>query len=1197
MSDSCGCSGGADGRTLVRDGTERDRRAPDALDPAKAPVDDRRPEHAMVFASAYAEHLRYHGPDDVEDGTWRDFFASDLSARLAVPAVEDVTGYRTTVKALLRSLANPEPPASGTAMIVALGTVFDCLGTVARRLDALHRELPAAEPLRATVDNLIRSQLSPVLPRLIGYYLAGDSLGVVDRAAPASPGLRILGGPIETFESLVTGTGLSPEWSDGVAWGAFISVPIAAYVGAYGPGTTAVDQVNHLATHALFTEICDRFLAVYSRVVEEAGAALEASVARNGHQPHYALFLAFLRLLGHVREQVNGLTAAHRTFYYRDVLQLVERPAEPEHAHALVELAKRRDSREVPAGTRLKAGKDADGADRHFSVDRDLVANRATVEDLRRLYRHPGSAPLPLHHDRIFAATVDGDGQPWGPFAEKVHVDGALTSIAMPPAEVGFAVASHQLWLAEGTRRIGVEFRGRGLGARGSRKTGKRSKAKGAAKTIAVDLRCRLTTEDGWAEKLVDELRVTDTGLELRIELGGDDPPIVPYDPEVHGLGLSTSMPVLLVTLLHRNDAEWDYGTLERIDLSDVSVSVAVQGLKSVEVANDQGPVDPAKPFLPYGAAPRKGSALVVGSKEVFQKSPTSVTVHLGSSVDPVSDGATPTVTAEHLSGGAWQSLGGMSVPVTTKGVVLGRVPQPRVAEPDLTANAPYTTAARAGFVRLVLSAGFGTDTYPVTLAKWIAGGAKPPTPTAPVVPVIDALSVDYTAGQRLDLRDPSDGQGRYFHITPFGHAEQRRGSGGATVPMLPRFRSGSTPSEGELYIGVGELAPPQNLALLFQVVDGTADPLVVKPDDHIRWSYLSENEWVSFMADGVADGTDGLLNSGIVTLAVPGDATTEHTLLPAGMHWIRLSVGTGSDAVCRIVRIVAQALRATEVGPGTHTTQLPPGTIAKLDRPDPAIKGISQPFPTFGGRPVETPAAYAVRVSERLRHKDRAIALWDYEHLILEAFPGIHRARCLNHTRYEPTKDGTGIYRELAPGHVTVVTIPDRSGPDARDPLRPSTSLGLLGEIERFLAARTSCFATLHVRNPWFEEVRVDLRVRFRTGVDETFHVVRLKREITEFLSPWAFRNDARPRFNGRVRKSVLVDFIEERDYVDFVTDVQMFHRTANAESPDVEEIVGSRAVSVLVSAPAGRHEVRPIRPGELTPAEHCACAPAVPG
>ena len=100
---------------------------------------------------------------------------------------------------------------------------------------------------------------------------------------------------------------------------------------------------------------------------------------------------------------------------------------------------------------------------------------------------------------------------------------------------------------------------------------------------------------------------------------------------------------------------------------------------------------------------------------------------------------------------------------------------------------------------------------------------------------------------------------------------------------------------------------------------------------------------------------------------------------------------------------------------------------------------------------------------------------------------------------------------------------------------------------------------------------------MRFRDGVDETFHVNRLKQEITQFLSPWAFRCDARPTFNGKVHKSVLVNFVEERPYVDYVTDVQLFRRLPDAtlDGPDLEEVVGSRAVSILVSAPSADHDV----------------------
>ena len=1190
------CSENLDPLKLVREGIHQVQRVEGAPDPARVPVDERRPEHAMVFASAYSAFLQYFDLDDAKQGTWQDFFASDVSAQLAVVAVEDVAVYRTTLKALLRSLEDPELPASAPAMIAALGAVFDCLGTLARRLDTLQTDLPNDQPLRATLGNLIRSRLSPMLQRLIGYYLAGDQLGVVDPTLSPPDDLLILGKPLESFNALVTGSGLSAEWPQGVGvadWAAYVpDVPadLPPYTSAYGPSPAPVDQVNHLATHNLFTAICETFLAVYARVVEEARAAVDATFDWNGHPPHYAVFLSFLQLLKYARDEANGITARHLRFYYRDVLRLKERPAEPGHAHVLVELAKHVDAYLLSQGTLLKAGKDDTGADAHFAVDRDLVANTAVVEELKKLYRHPTNEPLPLDRNRIFAAPTANVGESWDPFADRVFQDGELKSIAMPRAEVGFAIASHHLWMAEGARHIDVGLR--------------LAQPRGRTKPLTVDLRCRLTTTKGWIEKQVDALRASATNLGLHIDLDGNDPPITPYDPATHGYGFSTGMPVLLVTLQHQDDTEWDYAALEGIELSEVTLAVAVEGLKTVMLSNDQGPIDTSKPFLAYGSTPMKNSALVIGSKEVFQKAPDTVTVTAKlmtdpKAFDPNTANFMPKVTADYLVEGGWKSLNLAAVAATTETYGFGQIPQPAVAVPDLTPDVPYSTTTRAGFIRLKLDAGFGTNTYPVALAKWIkAGGTEP---QAPVLPTIGSFTLDYTAAQELDLKAPSEAGGRFFHVAPFGHAEPSLASGGTSVHLLPHFRAGSDPAEGELYVGVRDLHPPQNLALLFQVVDGTANPLVVKPKDHINWTYLRGNEWVPFAADAVADGTDALLASGIVTLAVPADATTEHTLLPAGMHWIRLAVASESDAVCRLVTLAAQAFSATYVvldnGSTSQTAVLPPGTITKLDPPDSAVKGINQPFPTFGGRSVETTVAFATRVSERLRHKDRAIALWDYEHLILEAFPGIYRARCLNHTQYEPSPNRTGIYRELAPGHVTVVTIPDRSGPDTRDPLRPFTSLRVLREIEQLVAERASCFATLHVRNPQFEEVRVDLRVRFRDGVDETFHVKKLKREITEFLSPWAFRSDARPTFNGKVYKSVLVNFVEERTYVDFVSDVHLFHRLpgVTADGPDLEEAAGSRAISILVSVPSEQHGVHPIRPDEVVVPEQCACAPAV--
>jgi hypothetical protein len=305
-------------------------------------------------------------------------------------------------------------------------------------------------------------------------------------------------------------------------------------------------------------------------------------------------------------------------------------------------------------------------------------------------------------------------------------------------------------------------------------------------------------------------------------------------------------------------------------------------------------------------------------------------------------------------------------------------------------------------------------------------------------------------------------------------------------------------------------------------------------------------------------------------------------------MHWIRGAVAEKSDAVCRLITVVAQALQATFVNKGNDPAfpakVLPPGTIAKLDQPDADVKQISQPFPTFGGRGKEQPTAFYTRISERLRHKERAIALWDYEHLVLEAFPQIYKVKCLNHTQYDPDNTGSGIYRELAPGHVTIVTIPHLHFRSLRDPLKPSTSLGLQDEISAYLSRRVSCFAALHVRNPQFEEVKVSCKVRFHPGHDESLFIRKMQESIIRFLSPWAFTDEGNPTFGGKVYKAVLINFVEDLPYVDYVTDFFLFHSfkdtNGNDQVEEEDEVTASKAISILVSA--GTHDITVLKPVE---------------
>ena len=86
----------------------------------------------------------------------------------------------------------------------------------------------------------------------------------------------------------------------------------------------------------------------------------------------------------------------------------------------------------------------------------------------------------------------------------------------------------------------------------------------------------------------------------------------------------------------------------------------------------------------------------------------------------------------------------------------------------------------------------------------------------------------------------------------------------------------------------------------------------------------------------------------------------------------------------------------------------LPERLIQKFVEKNPEIKSVEQPYSSFGGKEAENEKDFYIRISERLRHKNRASSAWDYEHLVLEAFPQISFALCIAHSRIanENSKD-----------------------------------------------------------------------------------------------------------------------------------------------------------------------------------------------
>lgn len=1178
---------------LRRDGTSQRQRSPRALAPSSVAVDERQLSDHLLYVREVARLLRYVGPDGLPAGDWSDFLDQDPTLIAAAVAETDPEAFREDFEARVTAVATAPDKAQAFAdlipPIVELGRAFE----------RWYRGSPDGLSLRASLERLIGSVLRDVLRGAITANLRAEELGLAVEAVAAG------------------------EWSE--VWGL---AGVEADRSLFPAGLPLDDGELRTAT-ARMERIAERFYEALVFLAAEAPAHLAQTLTDYPrHPPHMALLLAFLQLLGHARDHLNTLTEAHLDFYYRRVLGLEPRQADPDRVHLVFELAKRFESHSLAADTALKAGKDAGGVELLYATDEEIVVNRAQLDPdhgLKTLFVDKAedgtvvgihAAPDADSGDGLGGEIDDEDGK-WQTFGGR----------DMPGAEIGFAVASPMLFLAEGERQITLDFELTDASvvppAGGAPELIAPPSGGGSGLDIASSVKVYASGEEEWLEVTAASITLTagtPAKLTCVLQLGAGDGAVVAYDDGMLGDGFSTVYPVVKL-VLDDQTSSYPYRYFQQIEVAKLALTVKVGGMRNLILENDLGVLNPAKPFHPFSPVPKKGGSFLVGSPEAFLKPLTTVTLGIEwadlpeesfdvyyedyvretdatqgtTQVAASTDGQIVTgngafnATFSVLYEGAWQPQGTSqrlfddssatgSPPAAAKTVSLTLSPAlSRVAE--VAGFDGFSAELRRGFLRATLVQSFLHRLYPKLLAAAAtAGHGEIPNP--PYTPMMASMTLDYQAELTLDYsREAFDSRvEQLFQIGPFGHREVfpiADDPSAAGVPisrkLVPELEVTVTDdggaattetAEGALLIGLDDLEPPQNLSLLFQVAEGSEDPMANVQD--IAWSYLADDVWVDFETSEVlADSTRGLLQSGIVRFATPAAMTPAATVLPAGRHWIKASVAQDSRAVPQLIAVHAQAAVASfrDQGndPGHLAASLPAETIAKLKQRAAAVKSVTQPYSSFGGRMREEGERFYLRVSERLRHRGRAVTIFDYERLVLERFPEVYKVRCLNHT-------GSG--NELAPGHVSLVLVPNLRNKNAVDPLKPRLSLATLDSIREYLSDIASDFVTLEVKNPDYEEVRVSFSVRFHAGRDKGFYTGKLDEDIVGFLSPWLLDDAADVALGGRIHRSAILDFVEKRDYVDFVTDFRMDHIIGGEARLDVEQAEATTSSAALVSA-----------------------------
>ncbi|TKK69881.1 hypothetical protein FC093_07335 [Ilyomonas limi] len=954
-----------------------------------------------------------------------------------------------------------------------------------------------------------------------------------------------------------------------------------------------------------------------------------ALIANASLPPHLALWDTFMKVYEYPQQVMNTLTQRHLDFYYGEVLALDKNNAVPDKAHVVFELKKNTADTLLPSGTVLLAGKDNTKKDLHYQLTHDIVVNNAKIAQLKSVYVSPVNkniirfAPVANSSDGL-GATLDANNPKWSAFG----------NAALPPAQIGFCLASPVLRMKEGDRTVNVSLTLKGL----------QEKAKSINFTRNL-FKISITGEKGWIGPKNTSATITSADnitfiAAFSFLITKDDPSVVNYSAAIHGQSFSTIYPLMQI-MINNEKTDFGYDDLKNCELVDATIEVQVNGMKDLQLENDLGSVNNKKPFFPFGPAADVNANFIIDCEEAFSKRLKNFSVNASwknipkaslsdyfsgypnttntndsfTALANFSDGfnwnGTQTIQLFNASDARtdvkWEfnnpnfpskiifyPLPYIKTGFITPGQTLAQKvssdisylsPNFSVLRVNKTVFSvlPYIQTllntyrdSRKGVLNIRLNHTFYFREFPGVYANAVLQSVKPgaaiSVPAQPFAPEIQSVAFNYTATTAktpfngLTLNDYVDEEIEFFHYGVFGqmreHAytkSQHPFLNNSIVKLLPSYLN-----EGEFFIGFNGLAPEDSTCVLFQMAEGSANP--DKPKAAIGWSVLCDNYWKELTnADFIFDTTNSFLTSGVIKFLIPKEATVQNTIMPDGLLWLKGSIQADPDAVCSLVDVQAGAAIAIfedEANDPAHlATPLPANTINKLENSNAAIKSVKQPYASFGGRMQEDDEDYYIRISERLRHKERSISLWDYERLILQHFPSVHKIKCINHATEN------SFY---APGNVLVILVPDLTNKNAVNPLQPRVDKNTLDEVTIFLQEHTTSWTQLHVSNPYYETVSISVQLKLKTGFEFNYYQGVIDQKLKEFLSPWISDTSSDIHFGGKVTKSMIVKFLEELEAVDFIASLRL-HHSLNSRTlfvKDVEVVEASNPAAILVSA-----------------------------
>src|SRR5690242_4290535 len=288
MADCCNCH-----NEVSRDGSGQLARFLKALDPSYALIDDRSIEDLLVFTKRYANQIRFYdipgSNGDNENGTskisWREFFRRDMAVIAASISLTDTAQIKKDYDELRAKL--DAQPSHNT-----FDDLFDPILGMVTKLDGWYSIAIPANPLYADMQLAINSNLKWQAQQIVAYE---KGFNYVDASHPLNL----------DYSSIKNKN----------VWG--LNENINADISIY-QGTDTEDKLRNGALYV--DDIFNSFYNFLNQLLTSSESYMQFALKKYpAHQPHMALFIAFLQLFHLAQRQMNGITKRMLNFYYCDV--------------------------------------------------------------------------------------------------------------------------------------------------------------------------------------------------------------------------------------------------------------------------------------------------------------------------------------------------------------------------------------------------------------------------------------------------------------------------------------------------------------------------------------------------------------------------------------------------------------------------------------------------------------------------------------------------------------------------------------------------------------------------------------------------------------------------------------------------------------------------------------------------------------